>query len=145
MALSKKQRTKLREKFGGRCAYCGGMLGEKWHADHVEPIVRNDWFRRVGFSKELHRQPDHPERDTLANMNPACPPCNIDKHSLTLEDWREMMQHSTAVLMRDVPTFRRAVRYGLVTMNASPIVFYFEKLAAKQTQGEQHGWRNSHL
>ncbi|UUC95559.1 HNH endonuclease [Comamonas sp. C11] len=138
MALSKKQRAELREKFGGRCAYCGSLLGDKWHADHVEPIVRNDWFKRAGFTKELHCPPDHPERDTLANMNPACPPCNIDKHSLTLEGWRELMQRSNEVLMRDVSTFRRAVRYGLVTLNSEPIVFYFEKLAAQQTQGGKH-------
>lgn len=141
MALSKKQRAVLREKFGGRCAYCGCELGDKWHADHVEPIVRNDWFKRAGFTKELHRPPDHPERDTLANMNPACPPCNIDKHSLTLEGWRELMQRSNEVLMRDVSTFRRAVRYGLVTLNAEPIVFYFEKLAAQAAakEGAQQG------
>ncbi len=37
MALTKKQREKLRMKFGGRCAYCGCELPEKgWHADHVQ-------------------------------------------------------------------------------------------------------------
>lgn len=36
MALTKKQREKLRMKFGGRCAYCGCELPEKgWHAGHV--------------------------------------------------------------------------------------------------------------
>lgn len=29
MALTKKQREKLRMKFGGRCAYCGCELPEK--------------------------------------------------------------------------------------------------------------------
>ena len=138
MALSKKQRAELREKFGGRCAYCGQPLGEKWHAYHVEPIVRNDWFKRAGFAKELHRPPDHPERDNLSNLHPACPPCNIDKHSLSLESWREQMQRSNDVLMRDVSTFRRAVRYGLVTLSAKPIVFYFEKLANQAAQGDRH-------
>ncbi len=33
MALTKKQREKLRMKFGGRCAYCSCELPEKgWHA-----------------------------------------------------------------------------------------------------------------
>lgn len=27
-------------KLGGRCAYCGCELGEKWHADHVKPVIR---------------------------------------------------------------------------------------------------------
>lgn len=125
MALTKQQRAALREKFGGRCAYCGQPLGERWHADHIEPIVRNDWFQRAGI-KVPPRGPDHPHRDTLENMNPACPPCNIDKHSMPLEDWRALMQRSNEVLMRDVSTFRRAVRYGLVTLSDKPIVFYFE-------------------
>lgn len=125
MALNKAQRAALREKFGGRCAYCGQPLGEKWHADHIEPLVRNDWFKRHGFPAE-RREPDYPHRDTLANMNPACPPCNIDKHSLSLESWRQMIQRSNEVLHRDVSTFRRAVRYGLVALSAKPVVFFFE-------------------
>lgn len=132
MKLNKKQRAALREKFGGRCAYCGGELGDRWHADHIEPVVRNDWLKRVGFAADTHRPPDYPERDVLANLNPACAPCNIDKHSMTLEGWRELMQRSNEVLMRDVSTFRRAVRYGLVEMKSTPIVFYFERAQAQQ-------------
>ena len=126
MALSKTQRAALREKFGGRCAYCGNPLSEKWHADHVEPLVRNDWLK-------VPRAPDYPHRDTLANMNPACPPCNIDKHSMSLEGWRGIIQRSNEVLARDVSTFRRAVRYGLVSLSDAPVTFYFERLA-KESQ-----------
>jgi 5-methylcytosine-specific restriction endonuclease McrA len=127
MKLTKTQRAALREKFGGRCAYCGQPLGDKWHADHIEPIVRNDWFKRVGSSIPP-RGPDYPHRDTLENMNPACPPCNIDKHSLSLESWRGIIERSNEVLARDVSTFRRAVRYGLVALHPKPVVFYFETL-----------------
>lgn len=126
MALSKTQRAALREKFGGRCAYCGEPLGERWHADHVEPLVRNDWLK-------IPRSPDYPHRDTLDNMNPACPPCNIDKHSLSLEAWRQMIQRSNEVLARDVSTFRRAIRYGLVKLSDAPVTFYFERLAKDQS------------
>ncbi|TDS84142.1 HNH endonuclease signature motif containing protein [Comamonas sp. JUb58] len=122
MALNKAKRATLREKFGGRCAYCGQPLGERWHADHIEPIVRNDWLKAP-------RGPDYPHRDTLENMNPACPPCNIDKHSMSLESWRDIIQRSNDVLQRDVSTFRRAVRYGLVQLTSSPVTFYFERLA----------------
>lgn len=135
MALSKKQRAELREKFGGRCAYCGGELGDKWHADHIEPVDRE--IKHIpGVGPRSTGKMLKPENDTLVNMNPACPPCNIDKHSMTLESWRKLMQGSNEVLMRDVSTFRRAVRYGLVTLNAEPIVFYFEKLAAQAAQEE---------
>ena len=126
MKLTKAQRTTLKEKYQGRCAYCGGLLGERWHADHIEPVVRNDWFKKYSIPS---RGPDHPERDTLDNMNPACAPCNIDKHRMTLEDWRLMIQRSNEVLYRDIGTFRRAVRYGLVELRDQPVTFYFERAA----------------
>lgn len=125
MALNKAQRAALREKFAGRCAYCGHPLGAKWHADHIEHVERE--IKHIpgrGFvatGKMLR-----PERDTLANMNPACPPCNLDKHSMTLECWRGIIERSNEVLARDVSTFRRALRYGLVTTSSAPVVFYFE-------------------
>ncbi|TPT11925.1 HNH endonuclease, partial [Acinetobacter baumannii] len=30
MKLNKKQREELKQKFGGHCAYCGELLGDKW-------------------------------------------------------------------------------------------------------------------
>lgn len=39
--------------------------------------------------------------------------------------------------MRDVSTFRRAVRYGLVELKTEPIVFYFEKLERDQAQKDK--------
>lgn len=131
MKLSKSQRAALREKFGGRCAYCGEELGDRWHADHIEYVERELVFvpgKGVVSTGRMLR----PERDTLENLNPACAPCNLDKHSLTLEAWRALMQRSNEVLMRDVSTFRRAVRYGLVELKATPIVFYFEHAQAQQ-------------
>lgn len=134
--LTKAQRAALREKFGGRCAYCGQPLGKVWHADHIEPIIRNDWLEKRGF-KGANRGPDYPHLDTLENMNPACPPCNIDKHNLSLESWRLMIQGSNDVLLRDVSTFRRAVRYGLVELKSEPVVFHFERIATT-TPGASH-------
>lgn len=136
MALTKLQRNTLRAKFDGRCAYCGCSLGVRWHADHIEPIVRNDWFKRAGFDSPNH-PPSHPERDTVENMNPACAPCNIDKHSLTLESWRVLIAGSNAVLHRDVATFRRAVRYGLVSLADKPVQFYFETISALDAPKDQ--------
>ena len=133
MKLTKIQRSALRKKFGGRCAYCGQLLGDKWHADHIEAVERKlervpgVGVYRLRTTGEFHK----PQNDTLANMNPACPPCNIDKHSLSLESWRAIIERSNDVLSRDVSTFRRAVRYGMVQLEPKPIVFYFEQLAAE--------------
>lgn len=138
MKLTKLERSTLREKFGGRCAYCGQPLGEKWHADHIEAVERklervsDAGVYRLRATREFHK----PQNDTLANMNPACPPCNIDKHSLSLESWRAIIERSNEVLARDVSTFRRAVRYGLVQLESKPVVFYFERLAAESMVGQ---------
>ena len=121
MALRKAERAALRDKFDGRCAYCGEPLSEKWHADHVEPLVRNDWLK-------IPRGPDYPHRDTLENLNPACPPCNLDKHSQSLDSWRDNIRRSLEMLERDSGLYRRAVRYRLMTLQPKPIVFYFETL-----------------
>lgn len=122
MRLKASERASVRAIFGGLCAYCGEALGDRWHADHVEPVVRNDWFK---FAEK--RGPDYPERDTIANLWPACPPCNIDKHSLPLEAWRRKLQDACGVLQRNQPTYRHAVRFGLVKETAIAITFHFER------------------
>jgi 5-methylcytosine-specific restriction endonuclease McrA len=119
--LTKAQRELIRQKYDGRCAYCGQQLGVRWHADHFEPIRRNT-FGNVA------RPLEHPERDCLENMMPSCAPCNIDKHSFDLETWRRLIQNSNEVLKRDVSTFRRSIRYGLVSLNEVPVIFYFETI-----------------
>src|SRR5690606_23920182 len=81
MKLTKSQRQALKEKYQGRCAYCGDLLGDRWHADHIEPIVRN-WTNGTC---------EHPERNTIENFNPSCPSCNIVKSSLSLENFRKII------------------------------------------------------
>lgn len=128
MKLTKAQREHVRQKFGGKCAYCGSDLPQRWHADHIEPIVRTDWFEKQGFAS---RGPDYPDRDVIENLNPACPPCNIDKHSMSLESWRQMIERSNEVLTRDVSTFRRALRFRLLEVKQEPVMFYFERVATR--------------
>lgn len=139
MKLSKAQREHLRGMFDGKCAYCGGGLGDRWHADHVEHVERemkwtdraNDGSRRLVCTGKVHR----PERDTIANLMPACAPCNIDKHTFSLDEWRQIILRSNEVLARDVGTFRRALRYGLVNLVDKPVVFYFEKVRQTANDG----------
>lgn len=132
MKLTKQQRDTLRAKFDGRCAYCGAPLGERWHADHIEAVERKLEFVRDGYSTrmrttgEVHR----PERDCIENLNPACAPCNIDKHAMSLEGWRTKLQNAPGVLTRNQPTYRHAIRFGLVAETGAHVVFHFEKAAS---------------
>lgn len=136
MKLTKVQRATLREMFGGHCAYCGCALGERWHADHVQHVEREmKWLpaagggRRLAYTGNVHR----PERDCIENLMPSCAPCNIDKHAMTLEDWRRKLQNAVDVLMRNQPTFRHAVRFGLVHATNANVVFHFERINAEAT------------
>jgi len=116
MKLTKQQRLSLRNKYNGRCAYCGDLLGDRFHADHIEPIVRN-WLN--GTCK-------HPYRNTLENFNPSCPSCNIIKNSHSLEGFRKIIGGFVNSLNRDSTQYKFAKRYGLVEERQADVKFYFE-------------------
>lgn len=127
MRLTKAQRATLHSMFEGRCAYCGQQLGERWHADHHEAVLR-------GYAEPSASNPQgilHPQRDTIDNMMPSCAPCNLDKTSYTLEQWRAKLAKSCDSLTRYSSTYRHAVRFGLVRDTQQPVVFYFERVAWK--------------
>jgi hypothetical protein len=127
--LTKPEREIVRLKFNGKCAYCGEDLPKRWHADHLLPVQRLSQFvpgKGLVTTKEL----EHPERDSLDNMMPACPPCNIDKHVMKLEDWRLKLQRACEVLRRNNPTYRHAVRFGLIAETVTIVKFHFEQVTS---------------
>ncbi|QHR71558.1 hypothetical protein kvi_79 [Escherichia phage kvi] len=136
--LSKKeQRQILKMKYGGRCAYCGEELGDRWHADHIKPVLRrskvvydengriarNDdgsWkYKVVGMHK--------PEHDILDNMNPACVQCNLYKSCMGLESWRKCIRENFQKYIQRNMGLRAAKRFGLLSIHDQPVEFYFEK------------------
>lgn len=131
MKTTKAQRNALFNRFGGRCAYCGAPLGLRWHADHVEPVRRGLVFQQ-GKGLVPNGQMDRPENDRFDNLMPSCAPCNIDKHSMSLEAWRQKLQSACDVLGRNNPTYRHARRFGLVVETAKPVLFHFEAQEARQ-------------
>jgi hypothetical protein len=125
--LTKAQREQVRSMFDGRCAYCGCELGQKWHADHFLPVVRTVGFMGHGT---FTGAPTKPERDCLENMMPSCPSCNIYKHSMSLEHWRNLLNTIPAMLTRDNSIYRHGVRFGLIAPTGTTVQFHFEKVAA---------------
>lgn len=127
MKLNKTQREELKQKFGGRCAYCGDELNDKWHADHIEAVKRD--IIHVGGGKLISGEMTRPHLDTIENMNPACVPCNTNKSSMSLEGWRRMIAHYRDVqLLRDSTHARHLHRFGLIEIKQHPVVFYFEQV-----------------
>lgn len=123
---TKAQRDALRQMFDGRCAYCGGELG-KMHVDHVEPCIRvtRDPMGRALPASECFMV--KPERNTVANMMPACAPCNLHKGGYSLEGWRDIIQRSAAICRRDTSTFKVGERFGVIAVHEQPVKFFFEK------------------
>ncbi len=116
MKLSKRQREHVKQKYNGRCTYCGDPLPKIWHADHLIPIRRN---------------PDgtcqNPENDTIENLVPSCPSCNQAKDVYTIEKFRELIQNFINSLNQRSTQYKFAKRYHLIQETNNKVEFYFEK------------------
>ncbi len=123
---SKKDREIIFKKFDGKCAYCGCELQKGWHVDELLPCRRNfkyDEIRHYVWDGTY----EHPERLHIDNQMPSCPSCNINKHSDTIEEFRHLIENFINSLNRDSTQYKIAKRYGLISENPRPVVFYFEQ------------------
>ncbi|HEB6948974.1 TPA: HNH endonuclease [Salmonella enterica subsp. enterica serovar Hvittingfoss] len=133
MALTRKQRERLRMKFGGRCAYCGCVLPEKgWHADHVQAVLRKSERCMKAAEKGIFRlkttgEVFRPEADCPENIFPSCAPCNLLKTTYSLEMFRKQVSLQVERGRRSSVNFRTAERFGLISVVNKPIVFWFEQ------------------
>lgn len=133
MALNKKQRAELKQKFGGRCAYCGCELGDKWHADHVEAIFRysevvprHERKDPLKFETRQTGKSERPHLDVLDNLFPACVPCNLFKSTFSINYFRLEVSRQADRARQYSVNFRTAERFGLVSEIKKPVVFWFE-------------------
>lgn len=143
MTLTKTQRTELFNMFGGRCAYCGHALPVKgWHADHIEPILRDSIVVRNPKTRNYEYRSTgtcfRPENDHKDNLFPACAKCNIDKGPGNIENFRAGLAYKVKALRKNNASFRHLERFNLVAVHESPIVFYFEELAREETLRQAH-------
>ncbi|EHC7832346.1 HNH endonuclease [Salmonella enterica subsp. enterica serovar Muenchen] len=133
MALTRKQRERLRMKFGGRCAYCGCELPEKgWHADHVQAVLRKSERCMKAAEKGIFRLKStgdvfRPEADCPENIFPSCALCNLLKTTYSLEMFRKQVSLQVERGRRSSVNFRTAERFGLISVVNKPVVFWFEQ------------------
>ena len=93
----KMNRMEIREMFGGKCAYCGEILEEKFYCNHIIPLTRNLIDRWDGKMRE--------------NIYPACELCGSRKSNKTVEEFRE-----------SIGGYAWGSKY-----KERPIIFWFEK------------------
>lgn len=119
------ERERIKNKYGGKCYLCGSLLGDKFHVDHKEPIER-----KFGYHPETRKWVQlgmrNPEKDRYENKFPACQSCNINKHSMSIEEFRRVIQGYVNSLNRDSTQYKMAKRYGLVEETEKKVVFFFE-------------------
>jgi hypothetical protein len=127
--LTKAQRETLRQMFDGRCAYCGEPLPDRWHADHVQAVIRELTIMETnrGTYRVVSGKPSRPELDVVSNFMPACPPCNNSKASMSLEHWRAWLAGHIDSLNAYSSVYRMVKKFGLVQETAALVVFHFER------------------
>ena len=104
MKLNKKQREKLKQKYGGNCAYCGCELGNKWHADHIEAVKYFQRYRSLESSAASDWEADIAiAYDSMLSQSPFYDPQAARKsyQQLRKKQPKEARVHEQALLMRD--------------------------------------------
>lgn len=134
MKLNQKQRAELKQKYDSHCAYCGEILGSKWHADHIEPVERKSNLVKCektdSYKFKFSGEMNNPDNDYFDNLNPSCISCNIHKSNQTIEEFRNSLQNHVNNLNNGTTysIYRHAKRFGLIVETHNPVVFYFEKV-----------------
>jgi 5-methylcytosine-specific restriction endonuclease McrA len=137
--MTKIDRQKVYEKFGGKCAYCGCELNGKWHVDHAEALQRHSTFDRIK-KKFVHTGTcQYPDRDNIENCFPACVSCNLYKSTCDIETFRWKIGHTIEALNRDSTQYKFAERFGLIIETKTPVKFYFEKCAEPVPRYDENG------
>ena len=126
--MKKTDRELIFNKYDGKCAYCGCELIKGWHADHIEPIVRDFIYNKNKQRFKTNGICRNPENDNLQNYNPSCPSCNIQKNSYTLEQFRENIKQFVNSLNQYSTQYKFAKKYGLISETDIEVKFYFETL-----------------
>lgn len=108
MAISKRVREIVYQKYNGHCAYCGKEITMKeMQCDHIQSRYHNG-------------------TDDISNLMPSCRACNFRKGTWTIDQFRNELREQARTLTK---TFqgRMSLQYGLIEYHDHPIVFYFEK------------------
>ncbi|OGM09073.1 hypothetical protein A2Z67_03760 [Candidatus Woesebacteria bacterium RBG_13_36_22] len=127
--MTKAERQKVYDKFGGRCAYCGQIITPRqMQVDHINPKLLSHWLKSDIMREEL--KTDITDINAIENLNPSCRLCNNFKTFMTLEEFR--IQLSKQVSRIKSTQFDRALKFGQITLTPKPIMFYYEVINDKE-------------
>lgn len=116
MAISKKIRQAVYEKYDGHCAYCGCKLElREMQVDHIKAQY---------VSECQGEKPDN----SLDNLMPSCRQCNFYKQSYTIDSFRYHIQNTMFPNLQKGFQYRLALKMGLIEEKEWDGKFFFEKI-----------------
>lgn len=129
--IPKKERDQIRQKFGGKCAYCGEPFttSRKMQVDHVEPFQgfwHSYYFKDGKWFKRGPKEDTEVEPCRNDNLFPSCAKCNNYKFGFSIEDFRRNIAESCRKAEERSVNFRFAKAYNLIKETGIPVVFWFE-------------------
>lgn len=107
-SIPKAIRDRVKNRFGGKCGYCGEMA-KNIHIDHVIPVISSL------------------TSDSESNLMPACFSCNNFKGGMTLREFRNALEENPRKAYDYSVNHRLAVKYKQIEVLSIEIVFYFER------------------
>lgn len=133
MSLSRKQKTVLRARFGGRCTYCGEILEDKgWHADHVEFVLRKSTWdmqaaARGKFKFKATGEVFNENTNCIENLFPAYVSYNLLRTTYSPEVFYRQISLQAERTRKSSINFRAVERFGQISVIERPIIFWFEQ------------------
>jgi len=125
--MSKVDRQKIFDKYGGLCGYTGKPLDDKWQIDHIEP----QYYFRLGIAKG--------DKNDVNNLLPAIRIINHYKRGQTLFEFRKSLStlHLRLKKLPINPKVKKSIRhkeyllevaglFGVTTEKPFEGKFYFE-------------------
>ncbi|GAB2579613.1 hypothetical protein GCM10027190_31620 [Spirosoma areae] len=97
-------------------------LEKGWHIDELEPIQCNKKWDQKKRKWVYDGTCKHSDRLHVNNKSPACASCDINKHSMSLEEFRTLIGGFLNSLNRDSTQNKIAKRYGFVEEVEKPVV-----------------------
>ena len=148
MAISKKIRLQVYEKYGGLCGYTGKPLGDKWEVDHVTPQSHYRWYQSSETMK----------CDDIANLIPAIKIINHYKRGRDLEQFRRYIS-TLHIRLKKLPKKTMVARtenrkryllevaehFGVTPDNPFNGTFYFETIPLLPVTAEGSAGANNFL
>jgi hypothetical protein len=142
--MSKIDRVKIHEKYGGHCSYCGRVITIKeMQVDHLIPKRNRYVEATLNGDPSIKENWDFSKTDGEENLMPSCRRCNHYKRAESLNRYRAMVD-TIPERLKDNYIFKVALDYGIIEIKEWDAQFYFEKFNQKLNLPDKDGVTRKH-